>query len=179
MIRRSLLAAALVLSLLPGCGFHLRNAVQLPDDLGPVRVESRNPYSPLAESLARALERAGAVPAGDATADAATLQILTEAWGDTPLSVDAQGRSQEHTLRHAVVFVMRRADGTVVVPQQTIELARDYISVANRSLGVDGERELLAQELQREMVAAILRRIDAASQAELPAADTVSPPVSP
>lgn len=177
MIRlRRPVAVALLALLLAGCGFHLRNAIRLPDAMGPVRVVSRNPYSPLAQSLARALERAGAVPAQAGDADATTLQILSEQWGDTPLSVDSQGRSQEYTLRHAVVFVMRRADGTVLVPQQAIELSRDYLSIPNQSIGVDSEREILADELRREMSAAILRRIDAASQAQLPAADTASPP---
>jgi LPS-assembly lipoprotein len=172
-------ALVLLALLLAGCGFHLRNAVRVPDGAGPVRVVARDPYSPLAESLARALERAGAVPARPDDANATTLRIVSERWGDTPLSVDSQGRSQEHTLRHAVVFVMERADGTVLVPQQAIELSRDYLSVPTRSIGVDGEREILADELQREMVAAVLRRIDAASEAELPAAEVASPPPSP
>ena len=161
---------ALVVLVLAGCGFHLRNAIRLPDAIGPVRVVSRDPYSPLAQSLARALDRAGAVAARANDPGATTLRILSEQWGDTPLSVDSRGRSQEYTLRHAVVFVMRRADGTVVVPQQAIELSRDYLSIPNQSIGVDSEREILAEELRREMAAAILRRIDAASQVPPPTA---------
>lgn len=161
---------ALVALVLAGCGFHLRNAIRLPDAVGPVRVVARDPYSPLAQSLARALDRAGAVAAQADDPNATTLRILSEQWGDIPLSVDARGRSQEYTLRHAVVFVMRRADGTVVVPQQAIELSRDYLAIPSQSIGVDSEREILADELRREMAAAILRRIDAASQAQLPAA---------
>jgi len=168
---------ALVVLVLAGCGFHLRNAIRLPDAIGPVRVVSRDPYSPLAQSLARALDRAGAVAARANDPGATTLRILSEQWGDTPLSVDSRGRSQEYTLRHAVVFVMRRADGTVVVPQQAIELSRDYLSIPNQSIGVDSEREILAEELRREMAAAILRRIDAASQGPQPtAAEAPQPP---
>jgi len=180
MIRRipRLSVVALVALVLAGCGFHLRNAIRLPDQMGPVRVVSSNPYSPLAQSLARALDRAGAVAAQPDDGDATTLRILSEQWGDTPLSVDARGRSQEYTLRHAVVFVMRRADGTVLVPQQAIELSRDYLAIPNQSIGVDSEREILADELRREMASAILRRIDAAANAQLPAADTASPPPS-
>ena len=59
MIRR-LLPLALVLSL-SACGFHLRNALELPDNLGPVRVASADPYSPLAQSLTLALEQQGFV----------------------------------------------------------------------------------------------------------------------
>ena len=56
------LSAILFLVLgLSACGFHLRNKIALPADLGPVRVTSTTPYSPLAESLATGLKHAGAI----------------------------------------------------------------------------------------------------------------------
>ena len=174
-----ILFAALLALALSACGFHFRNAVSLPQGLGPLRVVAGDPYSPLADSLAEALELAGATPAGAATDKVATLQVLSERWGDTPLSVDAFGRSQEFTLRHAVIFEMRAADDTILVPQQAIELTRDYISSPTRSLGTGGEREILAAELRREMVSAILRRIDMATRASLPAAAVATPPPAP
>jgi LPS-assembly lipoprotein len=162
MIRKTVLVLlALVLS---GCGFHLRSALVLPPDLGPLRIESRDPYSPLALSLEQALARAGAKTAAEGAEDVATLDLLSERWGNLPLSVDARGRAQEFTLRYAVVFELRGADGTVLVPRQAIELSRDYISVPTRSIGTESEREILARELRREMSAAVLRRIDAASR---------------
>lgn len=151
---------------LSGCGFHLRDALAIPSDLGPLRVVSPDPYSPLATEVSEALSRAGATPAApDATTDVATLRIASERWASTPLSVDAQGRAQEYTLRYAVIFRLNRADGSDLVPQQVIELSRDYISVPTNSSGTEGEREILTRELRREMTASILRRIDAASHA--------------
>jgi len=49
------------------------------------------------------------------------------------------------------------------VPQQSIELARAYISVPTNAIGTEGERETLMRELRREMTASVLRRIDAAA----------------
>ncbi|OHE83797.1 MAG: hypothetical protein A2579_06190 [Lysobacterales bacterium RIFOXYD1_FULL_69_11] len=160
---RSVLPALLALSL-AACGFQLRDALVLPPDLGPVKVRSVDRYSPLAESLARSLTRAGAVPATAEDTDSAVLDIQAEEWGDTPISVDSFGRAQEFSLRYAVVFELRRADGSPMVPQQTIELARDYISVPTQSEGTEGERDILVRELQREMAAAVLRRIDAVAK---------------
>lgn len=170
--------AILVLTLvLSACGFHLRSALSLPPDLGPVRVVARDPYSPLANSLAIALENAGATPAPEgATGDVATLRIRLEKWGSIPISIDERGRAQEYTLRYAVMFSLDRADGSNFVPEQTVELARDYISVPNRSTGTEGEREVLAREMQKEMTASILRRIDAASRAPRPVGEPVAPP---
>ncbi|WP_243412228.1 LPS assembly lipoprotein LptE [Cognatiluteimonas telluris] len=168
--------------LLAACGFHLRAPLQLPADLGPLRVVSRDPYSPLAQSLSEAMTRAGAVPAPEPVivapptdgstaaapeppAPVATLRVVSERWGSKPLSVNQRGRAQEYSLRYAVVFQLTGADGRELVPRQVIELSRDYISVPNNSSGTEGEREILSKEMHRDMVVAILRRIDAALSA--------------
>lgn len=173
---RLIVILALALGL-AACGFHLRSALSLPPDLGPVRVVARDPYSPLANSLAIALENAGATPAPEgATEGVATLRIRLEKWGSIPISIDQFGRAQEYTLRYAVMFSLDKPDGTNVVPEQTVELARDYISVPTRSTGTEGEREVLAREMQKEMTASILRRIDAAARAPRPVGEPAMPP---
>src|SRR3546814_7138610 len=125
------LIAILVWALgLPAGGCPRRVALTLPPDLGPVRVIAKDPYSPLAESLSVALEQAGATPAAEDAADSvATLRIHLEKWGSTPISIDPFGRAQEYTLRYAVVFSLEKADGTNVVPEQTVELARAQVPV--------------------------------------------------
>ena len=76
----------------------------------------------------------------------------------------SHGRAQEYALRYAVVFSMQRADGSMAVPQQAVELSRDYLSPVVDSIGKASEREMLVVELRRDMAAAILRRVDAASK---------------
>lgn len=156
---RSLLPLTLALAL-SACGFHLRGKIALPADLGPVRVVSNIAYSPLAEALARGLRDSGAIPAQEGAAGVATLQVLSERWDDQPISIDQFGRGQEFSLRYAAIFVFRRADGSVLVPQQAVELARDYVSPPLNVTGTTTEREIIADELRREMASAILRRVD-------------------
>jgi LPS-assembly lipoprotein len=159
------LLAALVLALgLSACGFHLRNKIALPADLGPVRVTSTTQYSPLAEAVATGLRHAGAVAAEADAKDVASLEILSERWGDLPIAMDDRGRAQEFSLRYAAVFVFRRADGSELVPQQVVELSRDYVSPPESATGTTTEREILADELRREMAASILRRVDGVIQ---------------
>lgn len=163
MIRR-LLPAFLVLAL-AGCGFHLRNALLLPADLGPVRVVAPSTRSELAQDLSEALARAGAQLADSRTeGPVARLEIVSERWGNLPISVDQQGRAQEYNLRYAVIFRLRRADGTDLVPQQALELGRDYVAGPALASGTEGEREILVNELRREMATSILRRVDAVSR---------------
>ncbi|MDQ3038518.1 MAG: hypothetical protein M3Q51_05310 [Pseudomonadota bacterium] len=168
-MKSRLVAFILVASLLTGCGFHLRNALSLPANLGPVRVLALDQYSALAENLADGLERAGAQAApADATDGVATLQVISEQWADTPISQDQFGRAQEFALRYAVVFTLRRADDSVVVPQQAVELSRDYLAPVVDSIGRASERELLVRELRGAMATAILRRVDAATKHAAP-----------
>ncbi|MGY0504077.1 LPS-assembly lipoprotein LptE [Luteimonas sp. e5] len=179
---KRILVPALVV-LLAGCGFHLRKPLALPQDIGPVRVVSSNPYSPLAENLSEALTRAGAAAPADpsATTGVARLEIISERWGDLPVSIDARGRGLEFSLHYATVFALRDGDGRDVVPRQVIELSRDYISSPSETVGTANERELLANEMRREMTAAILRRIHVATRSlqdgDAKAIDIVPDPV--
>ena len=48
-----------------------------------------------------------------------------------------------------------------------VELSRDYVSPPQAATGTSTEREILADELRREMAASILRRIDSVVRADL------------
>lgn len=170
---RSLLLAALAL-FLASCGFHLRGALKLPEDVGTLHIVAKNKYSPLADELADSLVGSGIAATTDpATSPSATLNLAVEKWGDVPLSIDSRGRSQEYTLRYATVFDLRRADGSILVPRQVVELSRDYLSVPTQSAGTDSERDILVKEMTRDMVASIIRRIDVVSHATQPASQTI------
>ncbi|MDQ1093952.1 LPS-assembly lipoprotein [Xanthomonas sacchari] len=164
---RLLLAFVLAASL-TACGFHLRNKLTLPADTPSVKVVSSAPYSELAKLLERGLRAAGAqIAPKDVNTGVARLEVLSERWGDLPIALDAEGRAQEYSLRYAAIFVFRRADGSVLVPQQVIELSRDYVSPPTDATGTSTEREILADELRREMSASMLRRIDSVVRAQV------------
>ncbi|MEE7560135.1 hypothetical protein HH299_10805, partial [Xanthomonas sp. Kuri4-2] len=163
-----LVAAFVLLSGLSACGFHLRNKLTLPPDTPSVRVQSNIKYSELVKLLKRGLiASGGTIAADDATTGFAQLQVLSERWGDLPIAIDGQGRAQEYSLRYAAIFTLTAADGTVIVPQQVIELSRDYVSPPVDATGTATEREILADELRRDMSASILRRIDSVVRARL------------
>src|SRR5690606_8198731 len=127
--RRLRVALPVLLALLlSACGFHLREPLTLPPDLAGVQIVARDPYSPLAQSLTRSIERAGVVVAERRGPGVALLRILSERWDSQAISVDQFGRAQEFTLRYAAVFTLEGINGEELVPQQVIELSRDYVS---------------------------------------------------
>lgn len=151
--------------LLAGCGFHLREPLRLPPDLAGVQVVASDPYSPLAQALTRSLERAGFNVPAYGGEGVAVLRVRSERWDSQAISVDQFGQGQEYSLRYAAVFSMDGPDGRELAAEQIIELSRDYLSLPGDSTGSESEREILAREMQKEMAAAVLRRIDAVTRA--------------
>lgn len=154
--------AMLALALLAACGFQPRGALQVPPDVGPLRVESRDPYNPVATGLSRALQRSQVLADPVAEERTGVLRLVGERWVDGPLLIDDTARVREWATRYIVSFELTGADGAAVMPRQSIELSREYAYDATAAFGTGEEQEVIREELQRDMVAAILRRVDAA-----------------
>jgi LPS-assembly lipoprotein len=157
---------------LAGCGFHPRAELAIPADLGPVKVVGSDPYSPLADSLSRALTRANAQPAtaqactptisaaaGCADAKVATLRVVSETWEEGPLSVDSFSHVREYIITYKVKFAFVAADNVDIVPLQEVKLQRDYTYDDSHALGASQEQSTIREEMQRDMAASIMRRI--------------------
>jgi LPS-assembly lipoprotein len=157
-MRRVLILLSVVV-LLAACGFHPRAQLSLPASLGPVSVQTAEPYSPLGLELATALERAGATAPVEGSPSSA-LKVTSENWHTAPLSVDELARVREYITRYKVEFVLVDATGKLLIEPQSIELSREYTYDINASAGSPAEQELIQRELRRDMEAAILRRLD-------------------
>jgi LPS-assembly lipoprotein len=146
---------------LAACGFHPRGQLDLPAVLGPVTVETADPYSPLGLELANSLDRAGAVAAVPGQASS-TVKITKEAWNTRPLSVGQSAQVLEYITLYRVEFVVIGSDGALKTEPQSVELSREYTYNTNASSGSPAELELIQKELRRDMQSAILRRLDVA-----------------
>jgi LPS-assembly lipoprotein len=154
-------AAVLIGLVLTACGFHPRAKLDLPDTLGPVKVQTADPYSALGLELATALQRAGAIPA-TGNGPSAILKISSEKISNVPVAVDQFARVREYITRYEVNFSLQGADGKPVIGNQSIALSREYSFDVNASAGSPAEQELIQRELRRDMEAAILRRLEIA-----------------
>lgn len=162
---RLALRAAFVLllcGLLAACGFRLREEVRLPEALKQLRLAEVDPYSALGRDLEAALVRAGAQLVTDPAQPAAVLRVAGLAERRSPLTVDAAGRAQEFEIVLSAEVSLIDPAGAIVMPAQSIELRRDYLFDTAQAQGTSNEEELMREELQRELVQAILRRIDSA-----------------
>ncbi len=157
--RITLLFACICTFMLAGCGFHPRAELALPMDLGPVKVVASDPSSPLGDALSRVLTRAGAKPALAGDTKVATLQVVSEAWSELPLSVDAFSHVREYIITYDVKFSFVAADNTDINPLQEAKLQRDFTYDDAHALGASQELDTIHEEMQRDMAATIIRRI--------------------
>jgi LPS-assembly lipoprotein len=156
----SLLASMMVL-LLAGCGFQLRDEVRLPARLATVHLDIADLYSPLKRDLRAALERAGAKLAASAGKGIASVRIPVNAVTVEVLTVGGTARVQEYLIRRTVELEVLDAAGKTLLEKTRIELTRDYSFDETQALGAQAEQDLIKQELDRDMVQQILRRIEA------------------
>ena len=156
--------AALLLTLaLSACGFQLRDEIALPSALAVMRVDVADTYSPLQRNLEQAMRRAGAT-LSPATEGIAVLRVFSNRLDRLPLSVGDTGRVQEYLLKYEVEFELVDAAGAAVLPRQAVVLERDYTFDTLQAIGTPGEEEVVRAELERDMVQAILRRVEAATR---------------
>ena len=156
---------ALLAVLLAGCGFHMRKEVELPASMKKVHIVIGDPASPLAKDLAKALPRSGTEVVAETGPDVAIMNISANAFSTDVLSVSGGARANEYSLRYHVEFEVLNAAGTSLLPKQTIELSREFTFDSTQTLGLAAETDLLTQELERDMVQTILRRLEALARA--------------
>lgn len=152
---RSLLILILLLSL-TACGFHLRGSVQLPPELGELTLVDAKPATDIAPALRRALQGEGVRLMAAAPL---RLELQAENYGKRVLSVDTSGRAQEYGLSYAVRFSLLAADGVAWLPEETVTLTRDLRFDAAAVLATGSEETQLKEEMRRDAVLQILRRL--------------------
>lgn len=155
------LVVLLVLAGLSACGFHLRGEVKLRPGLEQLRLSGVSPHSELGRMLVRGLEGAGArVLAPGEPGPAAELRILDASTERRVLSVRATGKVQEYELVQHLDFEVRAADGSTLLPRQTLRATRDYLYDPNDPLGKSGEEATLYREMQSDLVRLLLLRLE-------------------
>lgn len=156
---RLIVAAALTLAL-GACGFKLRGDVVLPAEIRQLRLDMADSGPPIRRDLAAALERGGVTLMPPDATDVAVMRVPVNTAFTEALTISEQARVREYAVRHQVVFELLAADGRVLLPQQEIVLQRDFVFDETDALGVAGQEEALRRDMEREMIRAILRRVE-------------------
>jgi LPS-assembly lipoprotein len=157
--RRTLVAALAAAPLLGACGFKMRGTYQMPFDTIYLGVA---PNSALGADLARRITAGTNTKVVDEAKDAqAILEVLNETRTRDVLSVNAQGRAQEFTLRQTMTFRLHDGKGREFLGATQVAVKRDVAFDDSQTLAFESETELLYRDMQSDLVQQMLRRIAA------------------
>jgi len=153
----SLFTLLFSLALLSACGFHLRGSVtervQLPPTFlagqaGPLQREVRH-YLTISEA-----------PLVEEQKDAQlVIRLIGEDIQRRVLSVGATGKVQEYEVHYAATYAVERAGGEVIIPQEILDQQRSYTFNEAEVLAKDVEQERLVQDMRRDVVRQMMRRL--------------------
>ena len=159
MLRRSVVVALLAAAVLPACGFKLRGARTLPFATIYLSVAGNNALSAELACNIRVGTSTRVVP--DRNQAAAVLDILGETRDREILSLNAQGRAREYTLRYRLSFKVSDGKGRDFIPATEIAVQRDISFNESEVLAKESEEALLYRDMQTDLVQQILRRLAA------------------
>ena len=160
------LLSVVTLFMLTACGFHLRGAFQLPEEMATVYLQAKNANSELLLDIKRTLKTNGSVVVDDATKATASLKIKTEKQTQRVISVDNNGRASEYELKFEVVYslstISTTEKNTIRIKDRKLELIRDYLYDSTAVLGSSREKAALIRDMQRDAARLMMLQIQAA-----------------
>jgi LPS-assembly lipoprotein len=158
-MRRALAAALLAAVAVLACGFHLRGARALPFSTIYLNAGTN---SALSAELARNIRVGTSTKVvADRSGAGAVLDILGETRDREILSLNAQGRAREYTLRYRMSFKLHDGKGHEFIPATEIAVQRDISFNDSEVLAKESEETLLYRDMQTDLVQQILRRLAA------------------
>jgi LPS-assembly lipoprotein len=154
-IAATLLAAAS----LAGCGFHLRGA--LPDTAGAktLYITGIGRNNPFYGDFAQVLNASGGSLVPTASQAGAILNIAFARHERRALTLSSQGRANTFDLSFRLLYDIRSPKGEILVPQQELEVRRDYFNDQSSPLGQGEEEASMRQEMEKEAAQTLLRRV--------------------
>lgn len=162
-IFRCLVLAALALMLV-ACGFQLRGEAHLPAALKRVHVAASDPFSPLARDVEAALKRSGATVEDAAGEGIAEITLAAVSLAPVVRSVGANATVNEFSMVYHVELSIQGSDGKPLLSPQVIEHSRDYTFDQTQAIGNNAEQDEVKKGMERDMVDAIMRKIDAVAR---------------
>ncbi|MCK5524372.1 MAG: hypothetical protein KAI83_14665 [Thiomargarita sp.] len=152
-----LLLIFLTIGLLNGCGFHLRGSSGF--DFSFVHIKSES-ADKIAQGVGFRMMDEGVQMVPTANAAQLVLILHNEAIDRRILTVSSySGQQTEFELNYRVEMEIQKPDGTVLLEKQKISLLRDYLFDETAVLAMWAEDEMLREEMYRDIVAQIIRRL--------------------
>ena len=142
-----------------GCGFQLRNNVELPPQMAKTQMVVDDEYSSLARRVRIMLEQSG-VQFVNGNEASAVLEIPVNNVVTDVLTIGDNARVREYRISHTVRFRLLDAQGQVLLGWQNIRQAREVSFDEQRILAGSREQEYLEKELAETLSRLLIARLE-------------------
>ena len=147
--------------LITGCGFQLRDNVELPAQMAKTQMVVGDEYSTLARRVRIMLEQNGVQFVGGNEASA-ILEIPVNNVVTDVLTIGDNARVREYRISHTVRFRLLDAQGQELVGWQNMRQAREVSFDEQRILAGSREQEYLENELAETLSRLLISRLESA-----------------
>ncbi|WNC69594.1 LPS assembly lipoprotein LptE [Thalassotalea nanhaiensis] len=152
-------SALLTVTILSGCGFHLRGDYLLPVEMQTLYVSSQDPHGELTRFVKTHLKDNDVTLVNKSTANIAELRILKDSLNRRTLSLFENGQVAEYELTYSVRYEVRFENKDN--QRYSFDVTRNYQEDPDRALAKSRELSLLRKEMRIEAANTILRNLAA------------------
>jgi LPS-assembly lipoprotein len=150
----------LTLLTLAACGFQLRGQTTVSEELKTLYIQGVNTRQDVfGVELKRALMRNGIEVLDEYREGAALFTVLENRFDRHVLSVGSDAKVREYELEAQVIFQVTDDNGELIGTRQRVEARRDYQFDRSQILAMDEQERVLRQDLNKQMVQSVLRRL--------------------
>lgn len=156
-------ASALIALILSSCGFALRGANSGPISNDAVYLQSAQENSALTQGLTTALSNAQLRMVDSMQSAHYVLQIGAEEFSSRTSTVNGRARAAQYNLQLSTRISLSQG-GNELLTDEPLSVERSYFEDTANIAGSTQEIEILQQEMRRELVEQVMRRLRAAAQ---------------
>jgi LPS-assembly lipoprotein len=149
-----------LISLLLGCGYHLRGSIDLPEQFKSLYLFGVS--SPLQTELQSLLRAANGHVAASPNQAGLVLKVMKEELRNRVISVGSAGKSSEVELAYYLRFQFFDNQEKPLLDEQTIELSREFFNDQTAVLAKDNEELLIRKEIYKQVARMLMLRAQAA-----------------
>lgn len=164
MLKKYLLPLIMLILLLGGCGFHLRNAQPLPENLNPLYIQGLGQYDQLNRTLRDTFLSAEVRLTQNKSDAASILSVMDHGQSRQVITVDSRGKATEYALTRKLTVKLTDREDKVLMDERTVGVQRDWIDVGKDGLAGRVEESQLQQNMRRDLSLSILRVLGYALQ---------------
>ena len=155
-IKTTLLTALLTLTLLQGCGFHLRGAVLLPEEMASTWVAGHGVSNELLQATGDAIRNTNGGTAGSESTSTATLELSNENFSRRVATVGTDGKVSEYLLNYSVDWKLK-SKGGAIWREGSVKQRENYQYSAAQVLGKAQEEAYLREVMVKAAVRDLMR----------------------